>query len=173
MGQLFTGGQMIKYVSGDILFTKAECIAHGVSPNDNFAQGLALSIRKQWPALYKDFKHHSQTCHPKEGGLWIWRSPTSPIIINLFTQEHPSSKGGMPRPAMLKYVRNCLKELGKEAKKSGLKNLAITKLATGVGKLDWNDVKPLLEEYLSPLSLSVFVYETFIANSEADESLSS
>ena len=42
---------MLKEVSGDILLTKAEALAHGVAPNDNFANGLALALREQWPAI--------------------------------------------------------------------------------------------------------------------------
>ena len=44
---------MIYEVSGDILLSEARAIAHGVAPNDNFATGLALSLREHWPALYK------------------------------------------------------------------------------------------------------------------------
>ena len=56
---------MLKEVSGDILLTGAEAVAHGVAPNDNFASGLALSLRERWPAMYKDFRHYSQTFTPK------------------------------------------------------------------------------------------------------------
>jgi O-acetyl-ADP-ribose deacetylase (regulator of RNase III) len=58
---------MIRYVSGDLRQSKAALLAHGVAPNDNFAQGLALSLRENWPALYKDFRHYCQTRHPKAG----------------------------------------------------------------------------------------------------------
>jgi hypothetical protein len=43
---------MLKEVAGDILLTKAEVLAHGVAPNDNFANGcrkwcsLLISRRK-------------------------------------------------------------------------------------------------------------------------------
>ncbi len=48
---------MIYEVSGDILLSEARAIAHGVAPNDNFANRLpALSLREHWPALYKDFR---------------------------------------------------------------------------------------------------------------------
>ena len=34
---------MLKEVAGDILRTKAEMVAHGVAPNDSYANGLALA----------------------------------------------------------------------------------------------------------------------------------
>ncbi|MEM7168043.1 MAG: hypothetical protein AAF581_21500 [Planctomycetota bacterium] len=37
---------MIHKVAGDVLLTKAQVIAHGVAPNDNFGQGLALALRE-------------------------------------------------------------------------------------------------------------------------------
>ena len=63
---------MLKEVEGDILLTKAEALAHGVAPNDNFANGSALALRERWPAMYKDFRHYSQTFTPKTGELWTW-----------------------------------------------------------------------------------------------------
>jgi len=45
---------MIQEVEGDILLSKAGAVAHGVAPHDNFANGLALALREQWPAMYKD-----------------------------------------------------------------------------------------------------------------------
>ena len=63
---------MLKEVMGDILRTTAEMVAHGVAPNDGYANGLALSLRQQWPAMYKDFRHYCQTLTPKTGELCAW-----------------------------------------------------------------------------------------------------
>ena len=49
---------MLKEVTGDILLSTAGAIAHGIAPHDNFKQGLALSLREQWPGMYKDFRHY-------------------------------------------------------------------------------------------------------------------
>ena len=60
----------MKEVAGDILLTKAEALEHGVAPNDDFANVLALALRERWPAMYKDFRHYSQTFTLKTGELW-------------------------------------------------------------------------------------------------------
>jgi len=78
---------MIKEVTGDILLSKAAAIAHGVAPNDDFKQGLALALREQWPSMYKDFRHYCRTASPKTGTLWSWKGPQSPVLISLFTQD--------------------------------------------------------------------------------------
>ena len=61
---------MIHEVSGDILFTKAQAIAHGIAPNDHFDNGLALALREWWPAMAKDFRHFAKEHHPKPGTMW-------------------------------------------------------------------------------------------------------
>lgn len=160
---------MIKYVSGDILKTRADGIAHGVAPNDNFKQGLALSLRERWPAMYKDFKHFCRGAHPKEGTTWGWKGVGGPVIVNLFTQEHPKTQGAVPGKATLSHVNHSLKRLKEDVKEYDLKSLAITKVATGVGGLDWEDVKPLLEKSLGELSIPVYIYEDYQKDVEAKE----
>lgn len=160
---------MIKYVAGDILQSKAEAIAHGVAPNDDFKAGLAQTLREYWPSLYKDFRHYSHGNHPKEGTLWTWKGAEGPHIVSLFTQEHAPSQGSRPGKATLPYVNHSLRELAKEVKQKGFKSLAVPKVATGVGGLDWNDVKPLIQEHLGGLGIPVFVYEDYKKNVAATE----
>lgn len=63
---------MLHEVTGDILLSRAQTLAHGVSPGDHFAQGLALPLHERWPAMYKDFRHYCQVQHPHAGSLWAW-----------------------------------------------------------------------------------------------------
>jgi len=160
---------MIKYVKGDLLLSKCDAIAHGVAPNDDFKQGLALSLREQWPALYKDFRHYCKTTHPKEGGLWTWKTAGSPIVVNLLTQEHPSSQGGTPGRAHMSYVGSTLKELANLIEAENIKTIAMSKLATGVGALAWAEVKPMIETYLKGSKATIFVYEEFHKGIQAEE----
>ena len=161
---------MIKSVQGDILKTKADAIVHGVSPNDDFKQGLALSLRENWPALYKDFRHYCKTKSPKEGEVWSWKGAGGPYVINLMTQDAPKSNNDHPGKASLSHVHHAFKNLKSELGQLGdVKSIAITRLATGVGGLDWSDVKPELESSLADLEIPVYVYETFQKGVEAQE----
>jgi O-acetyl-ADP-ribose deacetylase (regulator of RNase III) len=148
-------------VEGDILLSKADAVGHGVAPNDDFHNGLALSIREQWPSLYKDFRHYCRESHPASGDLWTWRGPGSPTIYNLMTQEGAYGAGAKPGKATLVNVHHCLQKLRKECDEAGHKTLALSKLATGVGGLEWNDVKPVLEKCFAGSKTRVFVYTTY------------
>ncbi len=153
---------MLKEVEGDLLLSKAAAIAHGVAPNDPFSQGLALSLREQWPALYKDFRHYCQTYHPKPGDLWTWMGADGVVVVNLFTQEGVEGHhGGKPGRASLTHVSHALKALHKLTEQEKFASLALPRLATGVGGLQWDDVKPLMLQHLGNLDIPVHVYSTY------------
>ena len=160
---------MLYEVSGDILLTKASAIAHGVAPNDDFKKGLAHSLRERWPAMYKDFRHFCQTRHPKSGSLWTWKAAGSRTIINLFTQDGSFDHGGKPGKASVSHVHHAIKELRKEIEKEGIPSIALPKLATGVGGLDWEEVKPEIEKELGGLNIPVIIYSEFHAGQQAEE----
>jgi len=152
---------MIHEVTGDLLLTKAQAIAHGIAPNDHFDSGLALSLRENWPTLAKDFRHYAHQTHPKSGELWSWGGVGGIQIFNLLTQEGDHGHGTKPGKATIANVNHCLKRLRHELERSGVKSLALPKLATGVGGLDWADVRPLVAQHLGDLPISIFVYTNF------------
>ena len=163
---------MIQEVSGDILLSKAHAIAHGIAPNDDFHSGLALALREHSPALYKDFRHYCQTTHPAPGELWTWMGADGQYVVNLFTQEGAEGRqGGKPGRATLQNVRHALKALRQLIDAEGLRSVALPRLATGVGGLDWADVRPLIQQHLGELGIPVLVYEVFRKDQRADERL--
>jgi O-acetyl-ADP-ribose deacetylase (regulator of RNase III) len=66
-------------------------------------------------------------------------------------------------------VNHCLKALCKTIETEKFKSVALPRLATGVGGLDWKDVKPLMEKHLGHLSIPVYVYGTYHAGVQAEE----
>jgi len=160
---------MIHEVSGDILLTKAHAIAHGVAPNDHFDSGLALALRERWPSMAKDFRHYAHQTHPKPGELWMWSGVGDVHIINLLTQEGEHGHGTRPGKASVPNVHHCLKRLRHLVEKEQIKSLALPKLATGVGGLQWSEVHPLIEESLGDLGIPIYLYTTYHAGVAAKE----
>ncbi len=160
---------MIHNVTGDILLSKAHAIAHGVASNDPFSTGLALSLREQWPAMYKDFRHFCQTTHPKAGSAWVWGGAEGARIINLFTQDAAPDHASKPGKAAVVHVNHALRELRRLMDLEKFHSLALPRLATGVGGLDWDEVNPLITKHLSDLQVPVYVYVTFHKGVAASE----
>lgn len=159
---------MIHEVTGDILLTKAQAVAHGVSPNDHFDHGLALAIREKWPALAKDFRHYAHQTHPKPGELWAWGG-FGVRFFNLLTQEGDHAHGGKPGKATLANVNHALKRLRHDLEKDEIKSLALPKLATGVGGLEWSEVLPVIKNHLGDLKIPIFIYTHYQKGVQATE----
>lgn len=162
---------MIEFVTGDILKSKAQALAHGVAPSDHFNQGLALTLREQWPSLYKDFRHFCYTQKVSEGDVWAWKGAGGPVIFNLFTQKRAETDDGNPGSSSESYVNTCLKNLTKTLQKENIKSIALPRLATGVGGLSWEVVKPLMLKHFEGLDIKVFIYDKFQKDVAAQESL--
>ncbi len=160
---------MIHQVTGDILLSEAHTIAHGVAPNDSFDRGLALSLREQWPAMYKDFRHYCHQSHPKAGTLWSWGGPGGARIVNLLTQDGAYEHGARPGRASISHVDHALKKLRHHIEQENVTSLALPRLATGVGGLDWNEVEPIIQKHLGDLEIPIFVYETYHKGEKAKE----
>ncbi|MCC5794618.1 MAG: macro domain-containing protein [Chromatiales bacterium] len=160
---------MLQEVSGDILLSRARAIAHGIAPHDHFSQGLALSLREAWPAMYSDFRHYCHVHNPEPGGLWAWMGADGRYIVSLFTQEKAPSTGQHPGRSSTQHVGHCLKALARWAAAEKISSLALPRLATGVGGLDWHAVRPLVQQHLGDLGIPVIVYTTFHAGEAAGE----
>jgi O-acetyl-ADP-ribose deacetylase (regulator of RNase III) len=160
---------MIHEVSGDLLLSKAQAIAHGIAPNDPFDNGLARGLREAWPAMAKDFRHYAHQTHPRPGELWVWSGVGGVRIYNLLTQEGDFAHGSKPGRATIANVNHCLRRLRHELEKGEVKSLAMPRLATGVGGLEWTEVRAQIQHHLGDLALPIFVYTTYHKGQKAAE----
>ena len=162
---------MIKEVSGDILLSGAQVIVHGVAPGDHFDEGLALSLRQEWPALAKDFRHYCHTAHPKAGEAWVWGTSDGKRIVSLLTQDPVDGERGAGRPgrAHVEHINHALRALRTLAEKEKFTSLALPRLGTGIGGLTWEQVEPLIHRHLGELAIPVYVYARFQKGEKADE----
>lgn len=167
---------MIREVEGDILLSRAQVIAHGIAVQEHFDHGLALALRERWPSMARDYRHALHGRHMNAGDVWAWagvdNDGSTRNIVNLLTQdmvgEGPSARPGKAR---VESVHHALKALARHLTSTGATSVALPRLATGVGGLDWADVKPLLQQHLGSLGIPVLLYETYRKDVAADEKL--
>ncbi|PWF23307.1 macro domain-containing protein [Corticimicrobacter populi] len=167
---------MIREVEGDILLTQAQVIAHGIAPQDPFDSGLALALRERWPSLVKDYRHAVRAHSVVPGDIWPWAGVNEDgsvrRIVNLVTQDSlGDGRTARPGKATLENVGHALRHLARYLRDEQVSSVALPRLATGVGGLAWQDVKPLLEKHLGELDIPVIVYEVYRAGTQADEAI--
>ena len=160
---------MLYEVTGDILLSRAAAIVHGVAPNDHMGSGLALNLREDWPAMYKDFRHYSHTSRPEPGTLWTRAVADGRRIIALFTQQPAPNEHTHPGKARIQDVNHCLRALRHTIDQEKIGSIALPRFATGVGGMEWNEVKPLIEQHLGSLQIPVYLYTTFHKGVHAKE----
>ena len=160
---------MIYKVEGDILLSTADAIVQGVGINDPMDKGLALEIRMQYPQLAKDFQRWCHQHNTKPGEAWLWTGSNKRRVVNLITQDSIDDHDYPLGKATLSNVRHALDALIKIIEKEKLASIALPRLATGSGDLDWDDVYPLIENSLGRLDIPVYIYTAFHAGHRAEE----
>ena len=160
---------MIYEVEGDILLSEAEAIAHGIAANDPMNQGLAAALHEDYPSMHKDFHRWCHHHNPKLGSAWIWSGANGARIINLITQPGGYEHGSKPGKASTTSVNHALRALKKLIADEGLASVALPRLATGVGGLDLQDVRPLIMDQLSDSEADIFVYHSYVPGKKAAE----
>ncbi len=53
--------------------------------------------------------------------------------------------------------------------KKGIESLALPAIATGVGGLEWRDVRQVIEQVLGDMPIPIYVYSTYHKNVQASE----
>lgn len=119
--------------------------------------------------MYKDFRHFCQTMHPRPGSAWVWGGAEGARIISLFTQEAAHDHDSKPEKGTVEHVNHALRELRRLMDVEKFRSVALPRLATGVGGLDWDAVNPLIDRHLGDLKVPVYVYVTFHKGVVANE----
>ena len=145
----------LKYISGDILESKTEVLAHGVAYLDieDMGTGLARQINRKWPDSFRRFKKQRRSNSFKLGEVIVdWEN--TPAIAYLATQPNLYN-------ADEKHVNHSLRNFRKVLEKKGVKTCSIPKIGCGYGKLEWDAVKNIIERRLGSSDIEFSVYEAF------------
>lgn len=148
---------MIHYKIGNLLESEAEALVNTVNTVGVMGKGIALQFKNTFP---NNFKIYQKACKNNElqvGKLLITEEESlllgKKVIINFPT------KTNWRLPSEYSYIEDGLIELIKEIQEREIKSIAIPPLGAGNGGLDWNQVKNILEKYLSNIDCEIYIYE--------------
>lgn len=148
---------MIEYKSGDILREDAEALVNTVNCVGVMGRGIALQFKKAFP---KNFKAYAAACKNEEvqpGRMFVFETGqlTNPrYIINFPTKRHWRGKSRM------EDIDAGLADLVATIRQYDIRSIAIPPLGSGLGGLEWAEVKARIEEHLASLNaVQVLVYE--------------
>lgn len=147
---------MIEYKNGDILREDVEAIVNTVNCVGIMGRGLALQFKNKFP---QNFKEYQLACTNKEvqlGKMFVHQ--TGQLINPKYIINFPT-KGHWKQNSKIEDISNGLDDLITIIEKYSIKSIAIPPLGSGLGGLDWNQVKKLIEEKLKNINCTVILFE--------------
>ncbi|MEO5951180.1 MAG: macro domain-containing protein [Chloroflexia bacterium] len=152
----------VKYVAGDLFVNRvgAEALAHGCNCQGVMGAGVAVGFRERYPEMYEEYRRRCKAISRRfnVGDAFLWREPSKPAVFNLGTQENTRDQ-----KATYDGVRTALVNMRGLAEKAKIDAIAMPLIGAGLGGLDWNRVRPIVEEVFGEWEGIVYVYETFVA----------
>lgn len=142
----------MKFISGNIFDSECQTLVCPVNTVGVMGKGLALEFKRRWPEVDNYYRRLYKMEAMVTGSLWDISISEKRRVL-LFP-----TKTTWREPSKLIYIQWGLSDFAHAPWSYGVKSIAFPALGCGLGGLDWNDVKPLMERYLSQLSIPVEVY---------------
>lgn len=148
---------MIRYTQGDILQAEAEALVNSVNCVGVMGRGIALQFKKAFPDNFKAYAAACRRGEVEPGRMFVFdtgRLIWPRYIINFPTKRHWRGK------SRIEDIEAGLAALVKEIRSRNIRSLAIPPLGSGLGGLNWTEVRPLIERALAALAdVDVQVFE--------------
>ena len=148
---------MIEYKTGDIITEDAEALVNSVNCVGIMGRGIALQFKNAFP---ENFKSYALACKRNEvqpGRMFIFETGqlTNPrYIINFPTKRHWKGK------SRIEDIETGLVALAEAIRSKNIRSIAIPPLGSGLGGLNWSEIRPRIQAALSQFSnLHVIIFE--------------
>lgn len=148
---------MIELRTGNILTADAEALVNTVNCVGIMGRGIALQFKNEFP---ENFKAYEAACAREEvqpGKMFVFETRTlmnPKFIINFPTKRHWRGK------SRIEDIDSGLKALAEEIRNRGIRSIAIPPLGSGLGGLNWADVRPRIEAALRGVKdLNAIIFE--------------
>jgi len=148
---------MIEYKTGDILRADVEALVNTVNCVGVMGRGIALQFREAFPANFNAYEAACKREEVQPGKMFVFDTGwlTNPkYIINFPTKRHWRGK------SRIEDIESGLKALRDEIVRRGIRSIAIPPLGSGLGGLDWNDVRARIEKAIRDVEdVHVVIFE--------------
>jgi O-acetyl-ADP-ribose deacetylase (regulator of RNase III) len=145
----------IRYVTGDLFNSNAECLVNAVNTVGVMGAGIAADFKRRYPSMFESYKTQCENGQLKIGTLMFYKpkNDTDKVVCLFPTKEHWAN------PSRTEYIEAGLRAFVRFHKEWNIRSIAFPKLGCGLGGLDWEyEVKPLMEKYLTGLDVEIQIY---------------
>ena len=148
---------MIEYKTGDILAEQAEALVNTVNCVGIMGRGVALQFKRAFPENFKAYAARCKRNEMQPGCVFVFETGTllpPRYIINFPTKRHWRGK------SRIEDIESGLASLKEEIRSRGIRSIAIPPLGSGLGGLDWSEVRTRLEAALEEFEgVKIVIFE--------------
>lgn len=143
---------MLTYVVGDLFQSPAHVLVNTVNTVGVMGKGIAKTFKTVYPEMFARYRELCETKKLTVGKVWLFKT-SNKWVLNFPT------KTTWRQPSKVEYIEAGLKAFVNGYAERGITSIAFPLLGCGNGELDWNtQVRPMMEKYLRPLPIDIFVY---------------
>lgn len=142
---------MIEYIQGNIFDSPAQVIVNTVNTVGVMGKGLALSFKQRYPEMFKKYRTACEKKQLTVGKLMLFYEADHWILLF-------PTKENWRNPSKMEYIEKGLIKFVNTYANKNITSIAFPMLGCGNGELLWDDVKPLMEKYLKPLPINIYIY---------------
>ncbi|WP_454719114.1 macro domain-containing protein [Caulobacter segnis] len=143
---------MLTYRRTSVMDSPAQTLVNTVNCVGVMGKGIAKAFKDRYPAMFSAYKRICDQNLLEPGKLWLWQGPDH-SVLNFPTKVH------WRNPSQIEWIELGLKKFADSYESRGITSISFPRLGCGNGGLDWEDVRPLMERYLSPLPIDVFIHD--------------
>ena len=142
---------MITYLEGTVFNAPVKTYVNTVNCAGIMGAGIALQFKLRYPEMFQDYVAKCKSKKMKVGTPRIYEYNKNVWIMNFPT------KGHWRFPSKITWIEQGLKYFAENYKKRNIGSIAFPKLGTNNGGLEWEEVKVLMEKYLSNLDIDIYI----------------
>lgn len=142
----------VEYRKGDLFAAKdLPALAHGCNTAGAMGKGIALEFKRRFPAMYQEYRRRCKAGEFQLGDVFVWEG--EPVVFNLATQKYPGSR------ADLEAIETALTRMVRIAETMAIDRIGLPKIGAGLGKLEWSQVRAVIETVAASTTLTLVVFE--------------
>lgn len=143
---------MLIYHRTSLLESKAQTVVNTVNCVGVMGKGIAAEFKARYPDMFAAYKRICDAGALEPGKLWLWQGPER-WVLNFPTKNH------WRNPSRLEWIEAGLEKFVAEHERRGITEISFPRLGCGNGGLDWDEVRPIMEKHLAPLSITVYIHD--------------
>ena len=143
---------MITYVVGDLFTSPAKVLVNTVNTVGVMGKGIAKDFKRIYPEMFKRYQYFCKQGMIDIGKLWLYDEEPPKWILNFPTKKHWRGK------SKIDYIEDGLRKFADTYDEKGIESISFPMLGCGNGELVWEEVQPLMEEYLADLPIDTYIH---------------